>query len=336
MTVKRVLYVLRQYPQITETYMQSEIRTLCETGRYEIDIIALNVATDPTRACNPFRYIPQDDEATFVKAVREMAPDVVHGHELDNVRRLRLAATSAGVPFTVRSHSYDVLGLPDERLRTIAEMTTDDRCLGILAFPFARGRLTPLGFPDHKLHDCWPVVDFDRFHDTSPNRNGIMNIGSCQPKKNMEDFLRLATLLPDRTFRLYAVGFEIQHIRELNKNLGDPVELMPQCVHHLMPAQYKQHEWLVYTASPRERTVGWPIAVAEAQAAGVGVCVQRVRPDLERYVGGAGFLFDRIEEAADVIAKPVPAGIRERGFEQARKSDIREHIRLLEDMWRAA
>ncbi len=101
-----------------------------------------------------------------------------------------------------------------------------------------------------------------------------------------------------------------------------------------MPAHYKQHEWLVYTAA--ERTVGWPVAVAEAQAAGVGVCMQRVRPDLDDYVGDAGFVFDTIEEAEEIIAEPFPAELRERGFRQAARSDARDHISLLEQLWDAA
>ena len=37
------------------------------------------------------------------------------------------------------------------------------------------------------------------------------------------------------------------------------------------------------------------MAIAEAQAAGVGVCMPNIRPDIKEYVGEAGFVYDSIE-----------------------------------------
>jgi len=100
-----------------------------------------------------------------------------------------------------------------------------------------------------------------------------------------------------------------------------------------MPAEYKRHRWLVYTASPQYSSVGWPMAIAEAQAAGVGVLMQNVRPDLADYVG-PGFLFDRLEEVERLVRGPVPEDRREAGFVHAMRSDVDGHIGLLYDLWR--
>ena len=78
------------------------------------------------------------------------------------------------------------------------------------------------------------------------------------------------------------------------------------------------------------------MAVAKAQASGVGVCIANIRPDLRDYLGDAGYLFDSIDEVRKIVSQPVPDGIRERGFEQARKSDIRVHKKLLTDLWENA
>ena len=75
------------------------------------------------------------------------------------------------------------------------------------------------------------------------------------------------------------------------------------------------------------------MAIAEAQAAGVGVCMANIRPDLKQYIGDAGFLFDTIDEARKIISQPVPEDIREAGFVQAEKSNINNHISLLTDLW---
>jgi len=94
-----------------------------------------------------------------------------------------------------------------------------------------------------------------------------------------------------------------------------------------MPAEYKRHRWLVYTASAKRNSVGWPMAIAEAQAAGVGVLMQNVRPDLADCVG-PGFLFDRLEEVERLVRGPVPEDRREAGFAHAMRSDVDGHITL--------
>lgn len=330
---KRVLYILRQYPQVTETYIETELRVLEERG-HSVDVIALNVASDPRRRAHAFHHIPQDDERAIAAAVRELAPDVVHSHELDTARRAHEASGAAGVPFTLRTHSYDVIGLPQRRMRELASHLNGDRCLGVLGFPFAVEPLLRAGLREELIHACGPVLDFARFHDESENGEGVMNIGACQPKKGMDQFVRLAQSLPRKRFDLWAIGFDVQELHRLNESLGRPVNIMPRCEHEEMPAHYKRHQWLVYTAA--EQTVGWPVAVAEAQAAGVGVCMQRVRDDIEDYVGPAGFVFDTIGEVPEIISCPFPAAMRERGFEHAMKSDVRAHITILEDLWAAA
>ena len=68
-----------------------------------------------------------------------------------------------------------------------------------------------------------------------------------------------------------------------------------------MPAEYKKHQWLVYTASTELRTVGWPLAIAEAQASGVGVVMANIRADIAQYVGSAGFVYDTFEEVHEIV-----------------------------------
>jgi hypothetical protein len=59
-----------------------------------------------------------------------------------------------------------------------------------------------------------------------------------------------------------------------------------------------------------------------------------IRPDLKEYVGGAGFLFNSVSEALEIITKPYPEEMRQKGFEQAKKSNIFEHRERLFKLWR--
>ncbi|MCH2174455.1 MAG: hypothetical protein MK193_01865 [Lentisphaeria bacterium] len=97
---------------------------------------------------------------------------------------------------------------------------------------------------------------------------------------------------------------------------------------------YKQNNWLVYTASFKLGTVGWPLCLLEAQAAGLGVCMANLRPDINDYLGGAGILYKNVAELQDIISQPVPSELREKGFKNSKNRDVKESINLLTDLWK--
>lgn len=331
MAKKRILILVSEYPQVSETYIETERRAL--EDRYDLSLVTLNHSDQPYSEHGPYRYVHKKDGRALASAVRDFSPDVIHGHYLFMTPTLMKIARVAKVPFTVRAHSFDVLSEGID-LGRYAKFINDDSCLGLLTFPFTRPLLERAGVREEKIHECHPVVDVGRFYDESPNGDAVMNVGACIPKKNMEEFLMLGTRFKNRVFNLYAIGYQVEKIRKLNLELGSPVNIVEPLEPSEMPRQYKKHEWIVYTGSHRLATVGWPMAVAEAQAAGVGVCVQRVRRDLEEYVGRGGFLFETIDEAEKIISQPFPDEMRRLGFEQAKKSDIYNHIRKLEDLWK--
>lgn len=334
----RVLMVLNSYPQLSQTYIQTEIDALLVD--HEVRIISRR---EPDRASrDPHDYLRTDDETVMREQIRAWRPHVLHGHWLHNAVVLHRLARATQTPFTVRAHSFDVLKrggggtVPTHFVRHAAAVLADELCLGVLTFPFTRPLLERAGVPSAKIVDCFPVVDFRRFHDRGPNGPAIMNVGACTPKKRMEDFLWLGSRLPELEFDLYCIGYQTPEIEAENRRLGSPVRIREPLEHREMPAVYKRHRWLVYTASAEINTVGWPLAVAEAQAAGVGVCVPAIRPDVRTFVGEGGVVYESVAELLDLLPKPVPEARRELGFEQARRSDIRAHLHRLTDLWRPA
>ena len=330
----RVLYILHHFPQISETYIRSEMEALRDDC--EIKVVSLCQADYSYRNHLPFELT--DDTERIERIIDEFRPDVLHSHWLQQARILARFAgyfgqTKHNIPFTIRSHSFDVLEQDGAFIRQAAPVVNSDLCLGILAFPFARPHLEELGVRPDKIHDCFPVVNYRRFHDESPNGNAVMNVGACLPKKQMQDYLELASAFPERQFDLYALGYETPEISRLNADRGNPVTIVPPVEPDEMAGEYKKHSWLVYTASRKMNSVGWPLAVAEAQAAGVGVCLPNIRPDLREYLGGAGYLYDSISEVAELLCRPYPKEMRERGFAHARQSDIGRHKTILTDLW---
>jgi hypothetical protein len=339
MAKPRVMYIVYHYPQISETYIKTEIEAVQD--ECEMKVISLNRGDVTYRNHAPF--LLTDDPARIREAVEEFRPHVLHTHWLTQVPTLayfagyfRDSPAKGQVPFTVRAHSFDVLGSDRGHVRRAAPIINSELCLGVLTFPFTREVFAGAGVREDKIHDCHPVVNYRRFHDRSPNGPGVMNVGACLPKKQMSDFLALATAVPNKEFNLYAMGYKVEEMRRLNETAGRPVKVVPPVEPEQMPAEYKKHGWLVYTAARSDNTVGWPLAVAEAQASGVGVCVPNLRPDLRDYVGKAGFLYDSVSEVAELVAKPIPEELRQEGFENAKKSDAFEHKRTLTALWRRA
>ena len=344
----RVMYILREFPQISQTYIKSEIEVIRD--EYEIAVISMRNVDIPYKNHVPFRYI--DNPAMIRKAIEEFHPHVLHTHYIIQTQILGKLSRLTNIPFTIRAHSFDAIRpgkksifdfiyssrkdyIPSQ-IRNAVPFINDDLCLGILAFPFARPMLERAGIRSEKIHDCYPVVNYQRFHDRNPNGQSIMNVGACIPKKSMEDFIQLSTEVLNMEFNLYAMGYQAERISRFNKAMGNPVNIIPPVEPDYMPGEYKKHKWLVYTASRDKGTVGWPMAVAEAQASGVGVCMPNIRPDLKEYVGNAGFLYDSISEVANIISKPFPEEMRQIGFEHAKKSDIFEHKVKLTDLWQKA
>jgi hypothetical protein len=341
----RVMYLLKNYPQMSETYIKTEIAAV--QPYCEVNIIATKQANLPAQKHEPYRYT--DDLGRIREAIEEFRPNVLHSHWLHSVKLLGKLARQTGVPFTVRAHSFDSIWPEDtsvfrhlpllslfsrpSHIRRSVRFIEDDLCLGVLVFPFARARLQRAGFPPSKLVDCFPVVDFQRFYDPRPNGDAIMNVGACIPKKKMEDFVELALRAAEMEFNLYALGYKVKELQEWARSRQSPVRFIPAMELEEMPAEYKKHRWLVYTAA-LGGNVGWPLAIAEAQASGVGVCIANIRPDLRRYAGPSGFFYDSLDQALKIIRQPFPDELRQMGFAQARKSDVAQHRSLLFQLWR--
>lgn len=328
--MKKILYILPSYPQISETYMETEIRAL--STRFAVEILTRGKPDLTYTNHHPYTVVKEVPD--LIAAARAARPDVIHSHYTLMIPTVAQVAQALDVPYTIRSHSFDVFGPASTKLPEHRPAVNSGLCAGVLGFPPTLDLFASAGWNEDKIVSCYPIIEYDWFYDRSPNGSSVMNVGACIPKKKMSDFVHLGARMPEKQFNLYALGYSRGKIEALNDSMGRPVNMVPPVEPRDMPAEYKKHEWMVYTGNPQLPTVGWPLAIAEAQASGVGVCMQRVRPDLDEYLGGAGYLFDTLDEAAEIVAKPVPEEIRARGFQQARKSDIHSHIDSLVGLWR--
>lgn len=327
----RVLYLVQSYPQISETYIQAELDRV--KRRFEIHISTLH---DPDLVYDrhePFTKLTSGTREELAELARQYRPDIVHGHWMQLAPRLWRLAREAGTFFTVRSHSFDTLGNQFLSNPNVIRAVNHPICRGVLCFPYAVDRLRSVGVDPDKIHPCWPVVDIPKFRNSGPNGADIMNVGAALPKKAMTLYVDLAGLCPSLRFNLYMLGYDSSSILQYARQVDSPVNIVPPVQPDDMPREYKKHRWLVYTASKQLNTVGWPASLAEAQASGVGVLVQNIRPDLKEYVGTGGYVFDSLDEAQRIISNPFPEEKRQAAFLNAEKSNADSHIDLLYQLW---
>lgn len=334
---KRLLLIYQGYGQVTKTYIENEVEDLAR----DYEILILNVYRSINRRSDKMHPFIDCRDLTFEELLEiavDFHPDHIHGQYLHLSPLLRRLASKLSISFSIRGHSSDIL--EPEKMGTnrfpVSESISalkDERCTGFLAMPFAVPVLKAWGAPEEKIVTAPPVFNFDLFFDRGVNGSAIMNIGAALPKKNMSDYLMLAHSMPEHCFDLYGVGFDLDRLQQQNLDLGGKVNIKEIVPYRDMHREYKKHAWLVYTADTRVNSVGWPIALAEAQAAGVGVCMQNLRPDLKLYLQDTAILFDSISDLPKILKLPPSADMREKAFENARLLDYKHHRSLLTDLF---
>jgi hypothetical protein len=338
---KRILLLYQGYPQITKTYMENELQDLLLLD-YEVMVINIyRPANVPANSYINYKDYAKADYFQISQEAKKFKPDHIHAHYFHVAPLLVKLAEDLNIPCSLRGHSADILDpekMGTERFPIEASIKAmfSDNFKGMLTLPFTIETLKKWGAPLHKLISVPPVFNYNLFYNREQNDVGVMNVGAALPKKNMGDYLKLSTLMPQTKFDLYGVGFNVTELHEENKKLNFSVNFHQMINYKEMPNIYKNHSWLVYTACSISNSVGWPMAILEAQASGVGVCMQNIRPDLIDFLGESGILFDSIEELTAIISQPPSVEMREKGFINAEKYDYQKHklsfIKMLENV----
>ena len=359
----RVLYFIVAYPNFSETYMHEEIRSLSE--QFDIKIITYRKSLRPRRRAWEYEWInyeapclvfspieeinqPFDtpEQLDFLRQVNavieEFKPDVMHGHYLGMSLLMKTLADQHQIPFTIRTHSQDILSEPNNKLEAYSEAVNSPWCKRLLAFPASCGRLTDRGVKHDKVRSCWPVLNFQRFYrpEKRLSTGRVMCAGPAIEKKAHNKLVDLAVMMRGQSeleFDLYAAGPTIEATRIYNAEKGGIVTIKYADPEE-MPDVYPRYDWFIYPSDPEINKVGLPVSIAEAQASGIGVCWQELpgrREEQLDFLGGAGFLFESLNELPEILSGSYPEEMRLLGFEAAKKCDIERHKHLLAEVWNA-
>ncbi len=285
----RILYALEFFPQLSETYVTTEIAAMREQG---VDVVVWTEHEAP---------VPYDTDVPIMRgdlgeAIKKVSPRMVHVHHLHRALKYAPVAQAAGVPMTVRGHGFE---FSDERIR---ELSQSDVIRAVFVFP----HLIPDNrFTSNKLRGTTGCFDPNLYYPRGQKDTRLVfRTGVASPSKNLDVFIRVAAMCPRHKFVLvpcWSVGYpnHLEELQALNRSLGEPVEILV----NRPPGEVAE---LVQRAGIHLHThallepYGMPVSIAESMATGCYVIARRCAASIA-YVGEAGTTYETEAEAAALV-----------------------------------
>lgn len=284
----RILYAVDNFPVLSESYIRTEIEFAKTQG------IEIAVASEK----RPPVYYPVDVDVTYgdvASTAKRWKPDVIHVHWSNIVYRV----ASLEIPVTVRGHSFEFD--PDVTLRHC----TNTNIKRIFLFPHQ----VPLCRPSPKISPMTAAYSPVRYWAGQTKEPMVFRVGAGLVGKDINSFIeiahvykRLHSSMPCKF--LLAVtrpdpGFA-SHLINLNKMLGDPVEILFNISHEESAHLMRRASIYLRGHDPEGHLYGMPASIAEALASGCTVIV-RDCAHARSYVGTVGYFYDSNEGAALMI-----------------------------------
>jgi glycosyltransferase involved in cell wall biosynthesis len=290
----KILYVVWHYPQLSESYLEGEIRCMLRFGA-DIELWREVGPASPYPASVP---VHEGDIAEVVARVR---PDAIHVHWLGYALAQRETLDAIGLPLTLRMHGFDAT--PEQFARLLA-MRCLHRCY---AFP------AQLGLPggdDPRVRAVPSAFDTSYFSPAAEKDPSlVVRAGACLPSKDIALFFEAAKRCPKHRFVFAGVTCNewehyVEELRRLRDEMRSPVELRFDVPREQAAALIGSAGIYLHTihppSAPFGAPIGMPISIAEAMATG---CYPLVRdlPELRAYVGEAGDSYADVEDAVRKI-----------------------------------
>jgi glycosyltransferase involved in cell wall biosynthesis len=291
----RVLYVLWHYPQLSETYIETEI--LC-MRRWGVHIEVWRAES----AASPHPTTVRIHTGTLADAVREARPDLIHVHWLSVAMSQERELTDLNIPTTVRMHGFDATA---EGLHSLLARPW---LRSVYAFP---SQLSWLVDADPRVKVIPAVFESGLFRPSKTrDRRMVLRAGPALPSKDLPFFFQMAKRLPDFRFVYAGVTCKfaesyVDELRELRLSMKSPVELMFDLPRPEVADLIGQAGIFLHTTDPpgsdHAHPLGMPVSIAEAMATGAYV-LARDAPEFSDYLGDTGELYRDADHAAQLIA----------------------------------
>jgi glycosyltransferase involved in cell wall biosynthesis len=287
----RILYAVENFPQLSETYVTTEIAAMREQG-VDVVVWAEHEAPVPYQTDVPILH------GELNEAIAQVNPHMLHVHILHNALRYAPVAQAAGLSMTVRAHGFEV---SEELLRAVTQASA---VRAVFQFPHFMGHaFQSVDATKLRAMTCCfdPNLYFPR---GTPDHRLVVRTAVASPKKHLDGFIRMAAMCPRHRFVLvpcWSVGYpeHLDELHELNRSLGEPVEILVNRPHAEV-AELVQRAGIYLHTHTLQDPYGMPVSIAESMAAGCYIIARRT-PASAAFVADAGKTYDTEAEAAALV-----------------------------------
>jgi glycosyltransferase involved in cell wall biosynthesis len=353
MAVERVAYVLKSFPQLTQTFVIGELAELRRRG-IEVMIVSLRKPSEALRHAIVAEAGLEErtvyDSAQFLSRLIEFKPQILHAHfATQATAAARTFASEIRVPFTVTAHGYDIYFRPPkdfhERAMAAAALVT-------VSEANQRHITSTFDVPREHIHVIPNGVDIDFFCPASdPFVSGrqpplIVCVARHETVKNLPLLLEACAILRDRGIEFRCViigdGAERNNLETMRHTLAlDGIVEMTGELERAKVLRWWRRATVTVLSSDSE---GMPVSLIEAAACGVPAVAPCVGGIPEFVADGVtGLLTPPRDSAAlaNALAQILNDPLRAAEMGQAARSRVRDQFSLslqvdrLLAMWRA-
>jgi hypothetical protein len=280
----KILYAVANHPQLSEGYVESEIRFAEQSG--------IEVAVWSKRPPGaPYPITRKVYEGELSAAESDFKPDFVHFHWLTFAAG-NLAEVNT--PVTIRGHSFDY------DVNRINKLCALEKVKGIFLFPHQAATVSHAKVIPMKVG-----YDSSRYSlELNKNRRQVVRCCAARPMKGLFDFISVAKLCPDFDFNLCVAeiagaGSFVPNLNEFKDKENSPakikVSVQPDEMTRLM-----RTSGIHLHSLDLPQNVGMCISVAEGMACGNYTIVRDTVP-LTQMIAGVGNTYNTVAEAAKFV-----------------------------------
>ena len=284
----KVLYVLNSYPQLSESYVEYELKKMRDFG------LEINVWRRQ-KPHSPYHTDIKVHDEDLREVINKIKPDLIHIHWLGIAKIILPFIDDLNIPTTIRAHSFDTT---KESIRFCSKRSFVKK---IYCFPQHYD-----DFSDAKLKIQNTVFDTKIF---KPHKNKdkrlVVRGGAAIPSKSLPFFIRLAKELPDFKFILAVVKCHdnddyINELKKLASSISSPVEIRTNLTRESYTELVSEAGIFLHTVDKKLMNVGMPISISEAMATGCYIVASN-NESMKRYIGESGKTYNDMNEAKKII-----------------------------------
>lgn len=280
-----IAYVLNTFPELSQTFVLSELKWLVENN-YNVMVFYKKNPLKPVDFVFDIKYVHFESEKHLMKLLLDNNIEFMHTHFAYPIccNFTYPIAECLNIPFTVFAHAFDIFTKEYQKINKIADVSRSELCLAVYTLSdFHRNYLINQGVNDDKIVITKQATDYEisEFHKKEDKIRNIVSISRFVEKKGFDVLIDAAKLLEDDdlVFEIYGFG-KLENklkgmIEKMNlKNISIKGELNPEDV----KVKLKESDLIVVPCKVAENgdMDGIPTIIFESMAVGLPVLTTSV------------------------------------------------------------